>query len=254
VELAALKRLYDENTWQGFGDLVRTDAYWRWLSGAGGSQRILVAINGPDNFELDESLAPIVGYAVTQEGRILEITHAANHFEAAIQLLGRACSDAIEKDFVRVRLDAPPAQPLHQLLVQAGGSRCYHEADKGLVFMANIFKPRRFLKLIAEDLARRAKEAGLPRPSQLGLLINGDKYRLSVSRRTVELVPGTLGRSYLRCSLYEFNQLLMGHLDVEEMVAAGRFTVSTRVAKEMAQAFFPRFPLWRPPWDMVPVK
>ncbi len=145
-------RLYEENTRQGYGELVRSDAYWRWLVGAGGSQRIYVAINGPDKFELDESLAPIVGYAATQEGRIVEIMNDAGHPEAAVQLLGRACSDAIEKDFVRVRLDGPPAQPLHQLLVRAGGTYNYHEADQGLVFMANIFKPRRFLKLLAPEL------------------------------------------------------------------------------------------------------
>ena len=121
VELAALMRLYEENTQHGYGNLVRSDAYWRWLVGRGGNQRIYVAINGPDKIELDESLTPIVGYAATREGRIVEIMSAADHPEASVQLLARACGDAIEKDFLRVRLDAPPEQPLHQLLVQAGG-------------------------------------------------------------------------------------------------------------------------------------
>ena len=55
VELAALMRLYEENTGESFGSLVRSDAYWRWLVGRGGNQRIYVAIDGPDKFELDES-------------------------------------------------------------------------------------------------------------------------------------------------------------------------------------------------------
>ena len=59
-----------------------------------------------DKFELDESLSPIVGYAATREGRIVEIMCSAEHPEASIQLLARACGDAIEKDFFRVRLDA----------------------------------------------------------------------------------------------------------------------------------------------------
>ena len=249
VELAALMRLYEENTQNGHGNLVRSDAYWRWLVGRGGNQRIYVAINGPDKLELDETWAPIVGYAATREGRIVEIMSSADHPEASVQLLARACGDAIEKDFLRVRLDAPPTEPLHQLVVQAGGEFGHHEADQGMVYMANIFKPRRFLKLICHDLGRRAKEAGLPRPCQLGLLVNNEKYRLSVSRRSVELIPGALGRSYLKCSLYELNQLLLGHLDVREAVESGRLGVSTRVALEMADALFPRIPFCRPPWD-----
>ncbi len=249
VELAALMRLYEENTQHSFGSLVRSDAYWRWLVGRKGNERIYVAINGPDKMELDGSLAPIVGYAATREGRIVEIMSASDHPQAAVQLLSRACGDAIEKDFLRMRLDAPPAQPLHQVVAHAGGTFSHHEADQGMVYMANIFKPHRFLKLIHHDLGQRAKEAGLPRPCQLGLLVNGEKYRLSVSRRSAELVPGTLGRSYLKCSLYELNQLLLGHLDVREAIESGRLGVSTRVALEMADALFPRVPFCRPPWD-----
>ena len=86
VELAALTRLYDENTFRGYGSLVRTDAYWRWLVGRGGNKQVYVAINGRDKFELDESLSPIVGYAAAREGRIVELMCSADT-EASIQLL-----------------------------------------------------------------------------------------------------------------------------------------------------------------------
>ena len=39
---------------------------------------------------------------LVEEGRIVEIKCSTEHPEAAIQLLGRACGDAIEKDFLRV--------------------------------------------------------------------------------------------------------------------------------------------------------
>ena len=73
VEQAALTRLYNENTQHAYGPLVRTETYWQWLVRRGGNERIYVAIDGPDRFELDESLSPIVGYAATREGRILEM-------------------------------------------------------------------------------------------------------------------------------------------------------------------------------------
>jgi hypothetical protein len=252
VEQAALTRLYNENTQHAYGPLVRTETYWQWLVRRGGNERIYVAIDGPDRFELDGALSPIVGYAATREGRILEMMCARAHPEASIQLLMRACGDAIERDFHRVRVDAPPGDPLHALLLAAGGSHCYHEADKGMVFMASLFKPRRFLKLVSRFLAQRVTAAGLPRPCQLGLLINDEKYRLVISRRKLQLVQGTLGRSYLRCSWYDLSQLLLGHLDVQDGVASGRLVMSTRLAQDMATAILPRLPLWRPPWDDLP--
>ena len=252
VEQAALVRLYKQNVLHAFGALERSDAYWQWLVRRGGNERIYVAIDGPDRLELDESLSPIVGYAATKEGRILEIMCAENHPEASIQLLSRACGDAIERDFHRVRVDAPPGHPLHALFAAAGGHHSLHEADQGLVFMVNLFKPRRYIKLLSRALGERAKEGGLRRPCQLGLLVNDEKYQLVVSRRNVSLVPGTLGRSYLKCSHYDVIQLLLGHLDVRDAVQSGRITASTRVALETGSALLPRLPFWRPPWDDLP--
>jgi hypothetical protein len=49
----------------------------------------------------------------------------------------------------------------------------------------------------------------------------------------------------------DFTRLLLGHLDLEEAVAAGRVRASTRVAQEAAAVLFPRLPLWRAPLDEV---
>ena len=49
----------------------------------------------------------------------------------------------------------------------------------------------------------------------------------------------------------DFTRLLMGHLDINEAVEAGRVQASTRVGQEMAAALFPRLPLWRAPLDEV---
>jgi hypothetical protein len=252
VELAALTRLYNQNTERACGALVRTDAYWQWLVRRGGYERVYVAIDGPDKWELEESLQRIVGYAATREGRILETLCERDHPAAATQLLARACGDAIEQDFHQVRVDAPPSDLLHTVLRAAGGRYCHHEADKGLVFMANLFKPRGFLKLVSHELAMRVKQAGLRRPCQLGIRLQDEKYRLEVTRRNVRLLKGTLGRSYISCSRYDAAQLLLGHLDLQEGISSGRIGVSTRVAQELAETLLPRLPLWRPPWDDLP--
>jgi predicted acetyltransferase len=252
VEQPALMRLYAQATRNAYGPLERNAAYWRWLISRGGQEHFYVAIDGPDKLDLDESVSRIVGYAAAKEGRILELVAAPDHPDASIQLLARACGDAIEHDFHHVRLDAPPDDPLHQLLQQSGGKRYHHESDHGVVFMTAIFKTRRLLKALARPLNDRVKQAGFNRPCQLGLRIDGEKYSLSVSRRSVRLIAGKLGRSYLNCTRHDLHQLLLGHVDVRRAVASGRLFASTRVALDISSAMFPCLPVWRPPWDDVP--
>ena len=186
VEQAALVRLYCENTSQAFGPLVRGDSYWRWLIDRHAHDRIYVAIRGPDRLELDEALAPIVGYAVMREDRIVEIMTARESPEAAAQLLARACSDAIEHDLHHVRLDAHPDHPLHEIFAAAGGDRYYHEADNGEVFLVKLFDPFAFLLSLGPQLHARAKQANLPLPCELGLNVEGNRYRLDVRPRSAD--------------------------------------------------------------------
>ena len=72
-----------------------------------------------------------------------------------------------------------------------------------------------------------------------------------LTRRSVKVGQSRLGRSYLTMNDADFTRLLLGHLDLEEAVAAGRVQTSTRVAQEAASILFPRLPLWRAPLDEV---
>jgi predicted acetyltransferase len=252
VEEAALRRLYDENTTRVYGPLKRDEAYWRWLVNRGGSEKVYVVINGPDKFELDDQLTPIVAYAAMKEGRIVEIMSSSDHPEAAAQLLARACGDAIEQDFHRVRIDAAPDHFLHRELVAAGGTCSYHEADHGLVFMAKVFDLPKFIAQIGDELLRRACAADLSRPGELGLLLDNHKFRLLIGKRSVKLVSGKIGRSYLKCSVQDLTKLALGHLEADEAIETGRLQASTRVAHQVAKVLFPRLPFWRPPWDELP--
>lgn len=249
VELAALTRLYSQRVENSFGSLSRTDAYWQWLVSRRAYDSIYVAINGPDKLELDDTLTPIVGYAVMREGRIAELVTAPQHQEAAAKLLARACGDAIERDLHHVRLDAPSDEPLHQILAEAGGRRCFDESDHGEVTMVKVFDPMQLLVDSFDLIHQRVRDAGFSMPCDLGLMVDGRRYVISVRQRTVKLLQEKLGRSYLECGLGEFMQLLLGHLDVAEAVATGKLIASTRVATETASVLFPRLPFWRPAFD-----
>jgi hypothetical protein len=252
VEQVALTRLYVDNVATWYGPLVRGDEYWRWLVGRRGYERLYIAIEGPDKFELDDRLDSIVGYAVMRQGRLLEMMTSQRCPHARAQLLARACGDAIEQDQTIIRVDAPCDDPLHPLIVAAGGTHRHHEVDNGEVFLANLRDPWGYLSSIRQDLIQRVRRAHAERPGELGLLVDGEKYRLIVGQRDVKLIPGKLGRSYLECSAAQFSQLLLGQHDPKEAVAAGRITASTSIASEWGSILFPKLPLWIPPWDDMP--
>lgn len=280
MELPALEQVYRLNIVQATGALERTEAYWRWLISRKGYDQVFVAVEGADPFERDEvdvnlahasrrerlaaveSLAdaphreaagrfsaPIVGYCVVKEDRIVELMALPGHPTAAQELLARACSDAIEHDHHHLVLDANANDPLMELFRRAGGDVFHNEALQGEVLMVKVLDAHALLKAIAGRLHQRMAASGLPRPCELGLLVESQKYRLDISRRSVRVARQKIGRSYLACNLAEFTRLVLGHDDVDEAISRGRLEASTRVAVDVARILFPRLPLWRPPLD-----
>ncbi|MBC8871942.1 MAG: GNAT family N-acetyltransferase [Planctomycetes bacterium] len=252
VEQAALGRLYEEGTRGAFGPFVRSEAYWRWLISRRAYDRIYIAIEGSPKLDLDDTMHSVVGYAFSKEGRIVELMTAERRSDAAWRLLARACGDAIENDEHEIRLDAVPGHPLHQMIIASGGVNRCTEDESGHVSMVKLLNVERLISLLKTQLHRRAVEGRLTIPGELGLLIDGCRYVLEITRRSVKLSPGRFGRSYLECDTAELTQLLLGNLGIEEAVATGKLTASTRVALEAARVLLPQVPLWYPPLDDLP--
>ena len=252
VEMPALMRIYRQNTQGRYGALERTEAYWRWLVGRKAYDALLVALDGPDKLELEESIAPIVGYAVLRQERVVELLTAPGHPTANRQLLARACSDAIEHDRQDLVLNAPSDHELHRLVVAAGGIHHHQEAHQNEVYMMKIVDPVKFLGMLAPELESRAKQAGLPRGTELGLQVDGAKWRLVYSRHGFRVRLGKLGRSYLTMNRAEFTRLALGHGRARDAAFAGRMQNSTHNALDLADILFPQLPLWRPEWDDLP--
>jgi hypothetical protein len=157
----------------------------------------------------------------------------------------------MERDINSVCFHAPPDDPLHALFQQAGGTHVCQEAWQGEVQMARVLEPAKLLRTLCPVLHGRAGQRDLPRPFELGFAVHGARHRLVLTRRSVKVGQPRLGRSYLTMNDADFTRLLLGHLDLEEAVAAGRVQASTRVAQEAASVLFPRLPLWRAPLDEV---
>lgn len=248
-EQAALVRIYNQNLEGAYGPLERTEAYWQWLVRRQAYDQIYVALDGPELLELEEISTRIVGYAVTRGEKILELFSAPDHRRAVAELLARTCRDAIEHGRHTVLLHAPAGSSLHKVFGRAGGFRHHHESDRGEVYMARLLDPLRLLLRRCGEFARRAEEAGLPRPLELGLLVDGKKYQLEITRQGARAVSRHLGRSYLRLNVADFTRMLLGQLDWQQALSEGRVEVSTGLARTAGPVLFPRLPLWRPPLD-----
>ncbi|HZZ73649.1 MAG TPA: GNAT family N-acetyltransferase [Pirellulales bacterium] len=252
VELPALMRIYRQNTDVAHGPLDRSENYWRWLVSRKAFDQIIVAIDGPDKLELEETSAPIVGYAVVRGRQVVELLTTPGHPTAGPLLLARACGDLIEHDDRPVTLQAPIDDPLHRFMQGCGGLTHHHESDQGEVLMVKLLDESKWIRAIAPALLARARAADLTRPCELGLLSGGARWQVVVSSRGVKFLRGKLGRSYLALNPCELARLFLGHLDLPEAAAQNRVEPSTQTALETAAALFPRLPLWRPLWDDLP--
>jgi predicted N-acetyltransferase YhbS len=251
VELAALIRLHAAHAKGSYGALLRDEACWSWLISRHGFDRIYIAVRGTEECQLNDT-TPIVGYAVMQQQRILELVTDPRCQEAGRDLLARACRDAIEQDLHHVRFDAPPRDPLHAVFAAAGGRQCYHEAENGAVFMLRLRDPQVLLRTLQGEIIERCREAAIALPCELGLSVGSQKQTIHVDSRRLRIIAGRLGRSYVECSPSGLTQLLLGHTDVPSALESGRIHASTRIAAATAAALFPQLPVWRPPWDESP--
>ena len=177
-ELPALMRIYAQNTAESFGPLQRDEAYWRWLISRGSFDHIIIALAGPDRLDLNETAAPIVGYAVVRQERIVELLSNPAYPTAGVQLLARACSDAIERRGNDIVFEAPAGDPLHGFIQTAGGALHHHEADEGEVFMAKLF-----------DSAPVFRATGAVTRSAVSRSRCVEELRIGIARRLRE-IPG----------------------------------------------------------------
>jgi len=248
-EQDALMRIYRENLDGSHGSLLRTEAYWKWLIRRQAYDQIFVALDGPDLLDLEEITTKIVGYAVTWGEQIVELMAAPRRQKVLAELLARSCRDAIEHDRQDVLLHAPPRSRMHKVLRSAGGVHHHHEADDGEVQMVRLLAPLQLLRRMCGEFHRRAVEAELSLPLELGLAVEGKKYNLKISPSGAKAVSRRVGRDFLRLNVADFTRLLLGQMDWDRALDEGRLQASTPEAGHIGRVLFPPLPLWRPPFD-----
>jgi len=259
MEIAKVANVYQVNVAERHGPFERSEAHWHWLINRGAYDEFLVAIDRRDKRRSADRTAEIVGYAILKGNRIVELFTLPDHGKAGVQLLSRACGEAIERGVDTLYIDLAPQNRLARIL-KAAGALPPTENRQDDVLMAKILCPERMLRLLGCEFVGRATAADLPMPLDFGLAVGQQKYQISIdSHRTgnghsphsIDIATGSMGRSYLRIDPSRLAELFLGQIDWN---SPGDIEFSTKLAEQAATALFPRHTLWRPPLDDVPTE
>ena len=274
----AIARVYRQSLSGNYGLLERSRPYWHWLLERRAYDQFYVALDGPDLWDFKESSTRVVGYAAIKGEKIVELVTVPDQRKAAIELVGRACGDAIEQDHRQISLHVPADSPFlgyfrdereslppsalesvlykHVRAARPPGSHGFPVPHRDLEFnseraefcMARLLDPLGLLKMLCGVFVQRAAEAQLARPLELGLLVDGQKYQIEIAGRG-RATADTLGRSYLRLNVADFTRMVLGQLDWDRALEEGRVEPSTVLAGEAGRVLFPPLPFWRPMLD-----
>jgi hypothetical protein len=191
----------------------------------------------------------LAGYAVVCGGHVLEIGGLPHYGRVRPRLLARACQDAIECDQHTISLHTAASDPLHELIVTAGGTWCSDPGPAGAL-VAKLLEPAGWVEAIYPLLRRRAKAAGLRLPLSLGFDADGGRLRLLITRRSSRLVADELGVPDVCCQRAALDQLLIGNADVNSLAARGELRGSDAACQTLA-ALLPPALFWQSHFDML---
>jgi predicted acetyltransferase len=251
VELDSLRAVYAAASNRYWGTLVRKEPYWQWLVGRKAHTDLMVAVEGENDWHQTARAPHIVGYAVLYRAQILEQCRLPGYSRAATRLLIRACQDAIERDVHTLTLHTPAADPLHELLVTAGGRWHALESGSPASLLVKLLDPAGWIESVDQELRRRARAARLSLPIQIRIDASESKYCLKITPRECRLIADEQPRCDVRCDKLTFGALLMGNLNLTKALQLGHLVIADAEILSQLTALFPPLLYWQSPFDTL---
>ncbi len=253
-ELEALRRVHRQVTPNMWGSLHRSEENWQWLTGRKAQDQILIAVKSFKNKSEDLTSEPnILGYAVVRDACIVEMVTLEDRIAIRPMLVARACRDAIDRNHHFVSLHTPANDPMHELLVTAGGSWVSEvEALEGK-WMLKLLSPERWFEQLYPLLQQRAAAKGIARPIEIEIQCDDIPQRLRLTRRSSRLEKCSNGfpKPHVRCNRQTFQDLLTSNLILPQAIAQGRIKVSNNEVLQTLAALFPPKILWQSPFPLL---
>lgn len=250
-ELDAIEPLYQQVAEAKWGALHRSEEQWRWLVGRKVHDQILIAVKRHGG-TVDGTDPKIVGYAVIRDSHIFEMATLPGFATVRALLLARACREALDRDHHCVALHSCPTDPLHEVLVTAGGTWVSEGTQGGTPWMFKLLSHERWVEKLYPVLCCRARDAGLLRPLELRIAVGMRHYRLLFTRRSIRLEQEvTSGSANVICDASTFQDLLLGNLAISDSVKRGNLEIHDSAICEMLTALFPPRFFWQSPFELL---
>ncbi len=258
-QLECILKLYQQLSTGMWGTLQRSLETWQWLVGRKAHDQILIAVEKTDTDPNEDPTTDddphrqidIVGYAIIRDSCIVEMLTLPGHAAVRTLLLTRACRDAIDRDHHFVSLHTPAADPMHELLVTAGGSWIADSAVLGGQWMLKLLAPDRWIERLYPVLHERAREAGIQRPLEIDFAVGEQTQRLTLTRRSARLESIGSSPMAVQCNRHSLQDLLTSNLTFPEAIAQGRLrTPHLSLLRTMAALFPPKL-FWQSPFPLL---
>lgn len=251
-ELDSVRHIYATAASRLWGPLCRSEEYWQWLVGRKVQDQILVAVqrgassdkNGIATVRLAQE--PAIGYAMIRGSALVEMMTLPHCSGARVQLLAAACREAIDRDHNAVAVYTPATDPLHELLVTAGGRWISDRISRSPRWVMRLLSPERWVDRCYELYRTRAQDAGVARPLEFGIAAGDATYRFALTRRSARLeVTASLPSDWIACERPVFEQLLTGDLAIGRAVTEGRLKLSHAALESPLTAVFAPRLFWQ---------
>ncbi len=253
-EADSLRSLYHQLCPNMWGSLQRSEQTWQWLLGRKAHDQILIAVkrSGKAPTAPHAGQAPhIVGYAITRDAAIVEMFTLPGYPAAASQLVARACRDAIDRDHRFLSLHTPAADPMHELLVTAGGSWNSDSEANGGVGMMKLLAPQRWVERMYPIFHQRTREAGISTSQQIEFCMEEHSQQFVLTRRSARLEPTASPDPTVRCSWHAFQNLLLSNRRFSEADGQEPLIVQQpETLGTLAALFSPKL-LWQSPLEQL---
>jgi predicted acetyltransferase len=256
-ELDAIRQIYDASAAAMWGPLLRSEPAWQWLIGRKAQDQILLAVENGNGHVADVDgddalVGRIVGYAAVRGSCIMEMMTLPDCAAARTQLLSGACRESMDRDHHSISLYTSAADPLHELLVTAGGAWISDATAPTPRWLIKLLAPEKWVERFYPWWHDRARVAAVPRPYELGLAVGGERWRFTLTRRSSRLERCTdLPSPCVECDRPTFESLLLGNLSIAPALAEGQLRLSdANLAGALAALFAPRL-FWQSPLELM---
>jgi hypothetical protein len=146
-------------------------------------------------------------------------------------------------------LHLPSSDPLHELLLAAGGS--WSTRAQGAAWLVKLLDPTRWIEGLYSVLLERAKAAHFARPFAIGFDTGRCKYRFELTRRSGHLALDARAPSDVTCSPAVMGALLVGNLNVTEARQTDRIHFRDEETAARVAILFPQVAFWQSQFDAV---